>query len=57
MANSAAPTMYGLLHIGSNTTQKKMCAEESNHKHKTQCLLRTLHTCAARRGVGGHRPY
>ena len=45
MANSLvfAPTMYGLLHSGSNTRHKKVRVGETNNKRSTQCSLRALY--------------
>ena len=44
MANSSvfAPTMYGLLHSGSNTRHKIVRVGETNNKRSTQCVLRTV---------------
>ena len=52
MGNSSmfAPTMYGLLHSGSDTGHKKVRVGETNNERSNRCQLRTLYICAASKG-------
>ena len=59
MANSSmfAPTMYGLLHIGSNTRHKRVLVGNQQQAQHPMCIAHVVYCILVPQARKGHRSY